>query len=162
MGKLVMVAGLDATFQRRPFDAMIQLVPLAESVVKLTAVCVGCRQPASFTFRKDAGSHAVEVLTWQALNCGLAGCCQAHMNSALSCASWLSAHTEPRLPCRTWEALTSTARCAEPATQRPRRRKLPLSSTHPLQHPQTRAAPPAATNCECLPAAASHLLVPCK
>jgi thymidine kinase len=43
-GKIVLVAGLDGTFQRRPFQQMLDLVPLAEDVTKLRAVCMACFQ----------------------------------------------------------------------------------------------------------------------
>ena len=60
-GKLVFIAALDSTYQRRPFENVMSLVPLAESVCKLSAVCIGCHQPAAFTFRKDSSSTALEV-----------------------------------------------------------------------------------------------------
>lgn len=41
-GVVVIVAALDSTFQRKPFGNIINLVPLAEKVYKLTAVCVYC------------------------------------------------------------------------------------------------------------------------
>ncbi|EDM06735.1 rCG32815, isoform CRA_a [Rattus norvegicus] len=41
-GKTVIVAALDGTFQRKAFGSILNLVPLAESVVKLTAVCMEC------------------------------------------------------------------------------------------------------------------------
>ncbi|KAG8172505.1 hypothetical protein JTE90_017586 [Oedothorax gibbosus] len=50
-GKIVIVAALDGTFQRKAFGNMLQLVPLAESVVKLTAICMLCFGEASFTQR---------------------------------------------------------------------------------------------------------------
>ncbi len=50
-GKIVIVAGLDATFERKPFTNMIQLIPKAETVTKLTAVCMDCFSEASFTKR---------------------------------------------------------------------------------------------------------------
>ena len=43
-GKIVLVAGLDGTFQRVPFPEMLALVPLAEAVTKLQAVCMVCFQ----------------------------------------------------------------------------------------------------------------------
>ena len=51
LGIVVIVAALDGTFQRKPFNAILNLVPLAESVVKLTAVCQFCKEDASFSFR---------------------------------------------------------------------------------------------------------------
>ena len=43
-GKIVLVAALDGTFQRLPFPEMLALVPLAEMVTKLQAVCMICFQ----------------------------------------------------------------------------------------------------------------------
>ncbi|VTJ77008.1 Hypothetical predicted protein [Marmota monax] len=50
-GKTVIVAALDGTFQRKAFGAILNLVPLAESVVKLTAVCMECFREAAYTKR---------------------------------------------------------------------------------------------------------------
>ncbi|XP_003464926.2 thymidine kinase, cytosolic [Cavia porcellus] len=51
-GKTVIVAALDGTFQRKAFGSILNLVPLAESVVKLTAVCMECfRGEAAYTKR---------------------------------------------------------------------------------------------------------------
>ena len=43
-GIIVIVAALDGTFQRKPFGKILELLPLAEKVTKLTAVCVYCTQ----------------------------------------------------------------------------------------------------------------------
>ncbi len=53
-GKLVIVAGLDATFQRAAFPAVAALLCRAESVTKLTAVCSWCGRDASYTVRTAA------------------------------------------------------------------------------------------------------------
>ena len=50
-GKTVIVAALDGTFQRQEFGQILHLIPLAESVIKLTAVCMICFEEASFTKR---------------------------------------------------------------------------------------------------------------
>ncbi|KAM8786416.1 thymidine kinase, cytosolic [Rhynchonycteris naso] len=50
-GKTVIVAALDGTFQRKAFGTILNLVPLAESVVKLTAVCMECFREAAYTKR---------------------------------------------------------------------------------------------------------------
>jgi thymidine kinase len=50
-GKMVIVAALDGTFQRKPFGSIMDLVPLAESVIKLKAVCMVCYGDAAFTKR---------------------------------------------------------------------------------------------------------------
>ena len=59
-GKLILVAALDGTFQRQPFLTVLQLVPLAEDVTKLKAVCAHCHREAAFTHRKSTEA-AVEV-----------------------------------------------------------------------------------------------------
>lgn len=50
-GKIVIVAALDGTFQRHAFGKILSLVPLAESVTKLSAICVGCGRNAAFSKR---------------------------------------------------------------------------------------------------------------
>lgn len=51
MGKVVIVSALDGTFQRKSFGKVLELIPLAESVIKLNAVCMVCCNDASFTAR---------------------------------------------------------------------------------------------------------------
>lgn len=63
-GKIVIVAALDGTFQREGFNDILKLVPLAESVVKLSAVCMMCYQEASFTKRKGTETE-LEVIGGQ-------------------------------------------------------------------------------------------------
>ncbi|XP_070937830.1 thymidine kinase, cytosolic isoform X1 [Macaca nemestrina] len=60
-GKTVIVAALDGTFQRKPFGTILNLVPLAESVVKLTAVCMECFREAAYTKRLGTEKE-VEVI----------------------------------------------------------------------------------------------------
>jgi len=51
-GKVVLVAALDGTFKRQPFcNNILSLVPLAEKVTKLNAVCMNCFQDAAFSKR---------------------------------------------------------------------------------------------------------------
>mmetsp|Transcript_33528 Transcript_33528/g.39041 ORF Transcript_33528/g.39041 Transcript_33528/m.39041 type:complete len:236 (-) Transcript_33528:56-763(-) len=50
-GKIVIVAALDGTFQRKPFGRVHELIPMAESVTKLTAVCMLCAGDAAFSQR---------------------------------------------------------------------------------------------------------------
>lgn len=60
-GKIVIVAALDGTFQRKPFGNILELVPLAEEVTKLNSVCTSCGNDASFS--KRIGSEVeVEVI----------------------------------------------------------------------------------------------------
>jgi len=60
-GKTVIVAALDGTFQRKPFKSVLALVPLAEEITKLTAVCTDCAANAAFTARTSKET-AVELI----------------------------------------------------------------------------------------------------
>lgn len=52
LGKIVIVAALDSTFQGKPFNFITDLVASAENVTKLDAVCHYCgTDGASFTER---------------------------------------------------------------------------------------------------------------
>eukprot|EP00041_Stephanoeca_diplocostata_P024614 m.629958 g.629958 ORF g.629958 m.629958 type:complete len:248 (+) comp22564_c0_seq1:417-1160(+) len=59
--KIVIVAALDGTFQRAPFGQVCDLVAKSESVLKLTAVCAQCGQPAPFTRRTTAATEDVLI-----------------------------------------------------------------------------------------------------
>ncbi|KAG6957737.1 hypothetical protein JG687_00009798 [Phytophthora cactorum] len=69
MGKVVVVAALDATFERkvgdvrvRAFDKVVELIPTAEKVIKLNAICSSCGQDAAFT-RRLVADKTLEVRT---------------------------------------------------------------------------------------------------
>ncbi|XP_065627718.1 thymidine kinase [Quercus suber] len=51
-GKRVIVAGLDGNYLRRSFGSVLDIIPLADSVTKLTARCELCGKRALFTLRK--------------------------------------------------------------------------------------------------------------
>ncbi|XP_031267853.1 thymidine kinase-like [Pistacia vera] len=51
-GKTIIVAGLDGDYLRRSFGPVLDVVPLADTVTKLTARCELCGKRAFFTFRK--------------------------------------------------------------------------------------------------------------
>ncbi len=51
------MSALDATFQRKPFLNVLEVIPLAENVIKLTAVCSDCHKSASFTKRLSAETN---------------------------------------------------------------------------------------------------------
>lgn len=51
-GKIVVIAGLDGDYLRRSFGSVLDIVPLADTVTKLTARCELCGKRAFFTFRK--------------------------------------------------------------------------------------------------------------
>ncbi|GAV74594.1 TK domain-containing protein, partial [Cephalotus follicularis] len=51
-GKTVIVAGLDGDYLRKSFGSVLDIIPLADSVTKLTARCELCGKRAFFTLRK--------------------------------------------------------------------------------------------------------------
>lgn len=61
MGKIVIIAALDGTFQRKTFGKVVNLIPCSESVVKLSAVCVLCQDDAAYSARLS-NETAVEVI----------------------------------------------------------------------------------------------------
>ena len=60
-GKIVIVAALDGTFERKPFGSILNLIPFAENVVKLSAVCNSCFREAAFT-KRISEEKEVEVI----------------------------------------------------------------------------------------------------
>lgn len=63
-GRCVYVSALDGTSARKPFGPILDLVPLAEAVVKLAAVCTLCGDEgaaAAFTLRTSA-DEGVKVI----------------------------------------------------------------------------------------------------
>ena len=51
IGKTVIVAGLDGTFQRKPFGQVLQLISRCETLTKLTAVCTITGMEAPYSAR---------------------------------------------------------------------------------------------------------------
>jgi thymidine kinase len=60
-GKHVIAAGLDATYQKMPFGPMAELIPRAEAVVKLSAVCVQCKADAAFSHCIQPTGEAIQI-----------------------------------------------------------------------------------------------------
>ncbi|MCL4343342.1 MAG: thymidine kinase [Nitrososphaerota archaeon] len=60
-GLRVVVAGLDKNYLGEPFGPMPQLLAIADEVVKLTAVCTVCGNPATFTVRKVSDGKEVLI-----------------------------------------------------------------------------------------------------
>ncbi len=58
MGKRVICSGLDMDFRAEPFANVAHLVAIAESVTKLTAICMTCKKPATRTQRLVNGEPA--------------------------------------------------------------------------------------------------------
>jgi thymidine kinase len=61
--KHVVVAGLDGDRYRKPFGDLLQLIPLADRITKLTSLCKICADgtPALFTFGRPATDATVCV-----------------------------------------------------------------------------------------------------
>jgi thymidine kinase len=49
--KRVHVCGLDGDFQRKKFGRLLDLIPLCDKVMKMTAKCVECQESAIFSHR---------------------------------------------------------------------------------------------------------------
>ena len=49
MGKTVILAGLDGDINRNKFGHLIDLIPMAEKIQKMKAICVKCGIDANFT-----------------------------------------------------------------------------------------------------------------
>lgn len=60
-GVRVVVAGLDMDYRGQPFEPMPQLLAIAESVTKLSAVCSRCGGAATRSHRIAGGSERVQV-----------------------------------------------------------------------------------------------------
>jgi thymidine kinase len=62
-GKDLVVVGLDGDFNRNPFGQILECIPLADKVTKLTAMCVECADgtPALFSYRKVCNGSQIFV-----------------------------------------------------------------------------------------------------
>ncbi|CAL5183999.1 unnamed protein product [Lathyrus oleraceus] len=60
-GKTVIVAGLDGNYLRKRFGSVLDIIPLADSITKLTARCEICGKNALFTLRKTQDTQ-VELI----------------------------------------------------------------------------------------------------
>lgn len=61
-GKKLVVAALSGTFEQRAFGHTLELVPLADAVDLLTAVCTRCGAAAPFTRRRDQSDATTVVI----------------------------------------------------------------------------------------------------
>jgi thymidine kinase len=62
--KHVIVAGLDGDYKREGFKEMLDIIPLADEIIKLKAYCVRCKDgtPAIFSKRRGNSQHDSNVL----------------------------------------------------------------------------------------------------
>ena len=61
LGKRIILAGLDTTFNAEPFGPVPALMAIADEVAKLSAVCMVCGQPAIHTQRLGQSQERVLV-----------------------------------------------------------------------------------------------------
>lgn len=59
-GKVVLIAGLDMDYKRQPFGYMGQLMSIADSVTKLTAIC-SCGKDAIYTKKIISSDNLIEI-----------------------------------------------------------------------------------------------------
>ena len=61
--KHVVVSGLDGDSSRNPFGDLIKLIPICDSLDKLTAYCSKCldHTPAPFTKKKGPGKSVIDI-----------------------------------------------------------------------------------------------------
>ena len=61
MNKFVYVCGLDGDFQMKKFGYVLDIIPIADEVIKKQALCAICRngKKAAFTKRLSTGGHTV-------------------------------------------------------------------------------------------------------
>ena len=51
LGKEIIIAALDGTYEMEKFGKVLDIIPMADKVVKLRARCTKCSKPAPFTCR---------------------------------------------------------------------------------------------------------------
>lgn len=78
--KHVIVSALDGDYRRRPFRQVVDLIPLAEKVVKLHALCVYCKDgtPACFSMRLPSQSQSPNGIVWVGGKEAYASVCRHH------------------------------------------------------------------------------------
>ena len=61
-GKIVVISALSGTFEQKPFNSVLELVPKAEKIKQLHAICKICYHMASYSLRiakLDAGDELI-------------------------------------------------------------------------------------------------------
>ena len=61
-GKDIIISGLDGDFKRKPFGQMLELIPYADSVIKLKAFCVICKDGTNAHFTKRLSDESMQVV----------------------------------------------------------------------------------------------------
>ena len=75
--KTFIVAGLSSDYKMKPIGDIIKLVPLANEIVKLSAICVYCKDGTPASFNKLISIKEVDQIAVGAENM-YAPCCRKH------------------------------------------------------------------------------------
>lgn len=59
--KIFIVAGLSGDYQLNSIGDIVKLIPLADEIYKLTASCIICNNPASFTKKNNINKKQIEI-----------------------------------------------------------------------------------------------------
>jgi thymidine kinase len=57
----VYICGLDGDFKRNKFGKMLDLIPVCDKIIKLSAECVKCKRPAIFSKRLSEEEQQVVI-----------------------------------------------------------------------------------------------------
>ena len=49
--KVIVISALDGTFERKPFGQIPEIIPHADDLIKMRAICMKCGEEAPFTHR---------------------------------------------------------------------------------------------------------------
>lgn len=60
-GKIVHICGLDGDFKRQRFGSLLDLIPLCDKIVKLSANCNVCKNPALFSHRMTTETSQIVI-----------------------------------------------------------------------------------------------------
>ena len=61
-GKIVVISSLNGTYEQKPFNDVLDLVPKAEKIKHLAAICKICYNPAPFTLRLQGVQGGDELI----------------------------------------------------------------------------------------------------
>lgn len=61
-GKTIIIGGLDGDFMQKPFGEIPNLIPLADDIIKLHAICMVCKDGTPAPFTKRTVSHTDQEL----------------------------------------------------------------------------------------------------
>ncbi|CAN5950611.1 unnamed protein product [Sphagnum jensenii] len=61
-GKIIIIAALDCTYDMKPFHNIINIVHLAEKVIKLSAICMVCYEDCASYTKRIIEDDALELI----------------------------------------------------------------------------------------------------